>query len=81
MSEVRVIGKRTYEIIFGSDVIRNGVYLELSDRTGPQIEVMAEVFFYDEEGRVVFTSHKDEIPYNLIKWLHEAVAKEDWPVE
>jgi hypothetical protein len=62
-------------------VIRGGVYLELSDRTGPQIDVLAEVFFYDEEGRVVFSSSHEEIPYQLVKWLHEAVAKEGWPVE
>ncbi|MEN9844557.1 MAG: hypothetical protein RLZZ612_2386 [Pseudomonadota bacterium] len=81
MSEVRVHENRTYEIIFGSDVIRNGVYLELSDRTEPGIKVLAEVFFYDEEGHVVFTSYQKEIPYHLVKWLHEAVSKEGWPIE
>jgi hypothetical protein len=59
----------------------NGVYLELSDRTGSQIDVLADVFFYDEEGRVVFTSYQKEIPYLLVKWLHDAVAKEGWPIE
>jgi len=79
MSETKTFQGRQYEIIFGSDVQRDGVYLELSDRTGNTAEVLAEVFHYDEEGKVVFNCHRKDIPLPLIKWLMEAVAKEDWP--
>ncbi|MCP5334859.1 MAG: hypothetical protein H7A08_04095 [Oceanospirillaceae bacterium] len=43
-----------YEIIFGSDLQRDCVYLELSNRSAEPVEVLAEVIHYDEIGRVVF---------------------------
>jgi len=81
LSVVRILNNRRYEICFGSDVLRDGVFLELSDRSGDVIEVLAEAFFYDEEGRVVFSCFKEQVPYVLIKWLHETVAAEGWPIE
>ncbi|WP_163836719.1 hypothetical protein [Spartinivicinus ruber] len=80
MSELKEFEGRKYEIIFGSDVQRDGVYLELSDRTEKEIEVIAEVFHYDELGKVVFSCYKENVPFQLIKWLMDEVAKEDWPI-
>ena len=80
MSELRTFNGRRYEIVFGSDVQRDGVFLELSDRTDPTIEILAEVFFYDELGRVVFNAYKESIPFQLIHWLVESAAKEGWPI-
>ena len=79
MSVLKELEGRKYEIIFGSDVRRDGVYLELSDRTGETVEVIAEVFYYDEIGKVVFNCFREEIPNQLIKWLMDEVAKENWP--
>ena len=76
MSVLKELEGRKYEIIFGSDVQRDGVYLELSDRTGETVEVIAEVFYYDEIGKVVFNCFREEIPYQLIKWLMDEAAKE-----
>lgn len=42
---------------------------------------MAEAFFYDELGYVVFNAYRLEIPYPLIKWLYDAVLKEGWPLD
>lgn len=81
MSQQRVIGDRTYEILFVSDVQRDGVFLELSECTSRTRNVLAEVFFYDEIGRVVFTAFEPDIPYSLVKWLHDAVMREGWPVD
>jgi hypothetical protein len=80
MSELKEYEGRKYEIIFGSDVQRDGVFLELSDRTEETNKVIAEVFHYDEIGKVVFNGYKEEIPYQLIKWLMDEVAKEKWPI-
>jgi hypothetical protein len=39
------------------------------------------VFFYDEIGRLVFTAFEPDIPYTLVKWLHDAVTNKGWPVD
>ena len=80
MSETKRLSDKTYEIIFGTDVQRGGVYLELSDRTAEPIEVMATVFYYDEIGKVVFSASKNEIPFSLMQWLMAEVSKENWPI-
>ncbi|WP_220814809.1 hypothetical protein [Pseudomonas paralcaligenes] len=80
MSSIRTFEGRRYEIIFGSDVQRDGIYLELSDRTDEIVEVLAEVFFYDEHGKAIFNVYKNGIPLQLIHWLVELAAKEGWPI-
>ena len=72
-------GKR-YEILFCSDVLRDCVYLELSDRSKEPFEVLAVVIHYDEIGKVVFSCYKEEIPFPLIQWLLDEAAKEGWPL-
>ena len=81
MGQQRLIGDRRYEILFGSDVQRDGVFLELSEYTDGTRNVLAEVFFYDEIGRLVFTAFEPDIPYSLVKWLHDAVMNEGWSVD
>lgn len=65
MSNLRILEGRRYEIIFGSDVQRDGIYLELADRTDEIVEVLAETFFYDEHGKVTFNAYKNDIPLQL----------------
>jgi len=81
MSQEKWIGDRKYEILFGSDVLRDGVFLELSEYCDRTRNLLAEVFCYDEIGRLVFTAFEPEIPYSLVKWLHDAVENEGWPVD
>jgi hypothetical protein len=81
MSDLRCIAGRNYELIFGSDVKRDGVFWELSELTDGVRDIIAEAFFYDELGYVVFNTYRLEIPYSLIKWLHDAVLEEGWPIE
>lgn len=80
MSVLKEYNGRRYEIIFGSDVQRDCVYLELSDRSKEPFEVLAEVIHYDEIGKVVFSCYKEEIPFPLVQWLFDEVAKENWPL-
>lgn len=81
MSNVHSIAGRQYELLFGSDVIRDGVFLELSELADGVRDIMAEAFFYDELGYVVFNAYRLEIPYPLIMWLYDAVLKEGWPLD
>jgi hypothetical protein len=78
--KIMEIDGRKYEIIFGSDIIHDGVYLELSDVTGKSFEVLAVVFYYDEIGKIEFNCYKERMPYQLIKWLMDEVEKKNWPI-
>ena len=68
MSNVRSIAGRQYELLFGSDVIRDGVFLELSELADGVRDIMAEAFFYDELGYVVFNAYRirNTIPTNHV---------------
>ena len=81
MSVIKEYNGKKYEILFGSDVQRDCVFLELSDRSKEPFEVLAEVIHYDEIGKVVFSSYHEEIPFPLIKWLMGQVSKEGWPLD
>ncbi|WP_101758612.1 hypothetical protein [Oceanicoccus sp. KOV_DT_Chl] len=80
MSELKEFEGRKYEILFGTDVQNDSVYLELSDRTSEPYEVIAKATHYDEVGKVVFDCHKEEIPMQLIKWFMGEIEKENWPI-
>ena len=80
MSVLKEYNGSKYEILFGSEVHRDCVFLELSDRSKEPFEVLAEVIHYDEIGKVVFSCYKEEVPFPLIQWLLEEVAKESWPL-
>jgi len=56
-----------YEIVFGSDVIRNGVYVELN-RVNPR-ENLAMVFEYDADGTRSLNRGSDLIPAQAIDRL------------
>jgi len=69
---------KQYEIIKGSDVLRDGVYVELSDITDKDNrKYLLEIFHSDANGTELFSSEKMEIPYNILletiklaeKWL------------
>jgi hypothetical protein len=80
MSEIKEYRGRKYEILFGGDIIKDCVYLELSDRTLEPYQVIAEIIHYDEIGKVVFNCYQEEVPFPLIQWLMEEVSKENWPL-
>jgi len=66
--------------LFCTEVLKDCVYLELSDRTIEPFEVLAKATHYDEIGKVVFDCYKEEIPMHLIKWFMAEVEKENWPI-
>ncbi len=63
------IGVRTFGLIRGSDVQRDGMYLELSD-TGAA-KAVAEVFYSDETGQMSFSAYEEDVPLEAIELLIE----------
>lgn len=64
------IGAKQYVLQRGSDVVRDGLFLELfADSLDGQ--VLAEVFFSDERHEMTFTAFVEDIPVAAVEWLIE----------
>ena len=74
---VNYAGKQ-YELIFGSDVDRDGVYLELSTTEGSNTEVLLYAFCSDANQGFTFSAFKDELPFDLVE-LFVAEARKRLP--
>jgi hypothetical protein len=67
-----------YEIKMGSDLVRDGMFLELSDvATG---EVAIEVFFSDVDGSYVTTRYRNDVPLDVAAWLQEEARRRLPPI-
>ena len=62
---VEILGQ-SYTAVVGSDVDRDGMYLELSNRSNV---IIAEVFYSDESGSMTFTGHQADLPLPVVEWL------------
>ena len=62
---VEILGQ-SYTAVVGSDVDRDGMYLELSNSSKV---VIAEVFHSDESGSMTFTGHQPDLPLPVVEWL------------
>jgi hypothetical protein len=87
--QVRIIGSYTplahllingtaYRLLFGSDVINDGVYLELQDPRLPGHQVVLVAFRSDKNGQVSITAFEKEISLEVVVHFLEAVRAE-WP--
>jgi hypothetical protein len=66
-----------FKTVLGSDVRRNGRYLELIDlESGDEV---AEVFFADEEEKMSISVYKPDMPVDVIE-AFVAKAKLDLPI-
>jgi len=62
-----MLGER-YEVILGSDMTRDGMFLELWERH-PTRELAMEVFFSDAEGSFATTRYRADVPAEVEAWL------------
>lgn len=67
--EVIKIEARTFRLTHGSDVQRDGMYLELLDIDARK--AVAEVFYSDETGRMTFWAREEDIPFEAVELLIE----------
>lgn len=58
-----------YEILRGSDVIRDGMYLEASiSRPGMRDQVL-EIFYSDIDGSFTISYCRDDLPMELVEYM------------
>lgn len=62
-----------YQYVVGSDVKRDGMYLEVTDAQ-PEPDVL-EVFYSDQTYEMTFTAYRPDIPFELVEWAL-TIAKE-----
>ena len=61
------IAERSYRSLIGSDLQREGMFLEV--RNASDDAEVAEVFYSDADDRMSFTASRDEVPVELIEWM------------
>jgi hypothetical protein len=61
-----------YRIVFGSDVDRDGVYLELARQELDGVHPIVEIFRSDVDGRITVTSEAEPVPS---EWFSQLVSR------
>jgi hypothetical protein len=63
------IAGRKYVYTLGSDLTRNGMYLELSEVEGEGLLRMMEIFHDDGKGCMTLNTCHDAVPLAAAEWL------------
>ena len=69
------VNGRKYEIVRGSDVDRDGVYVELNDVTDQETKFLLEIFHSDSTGQEVLYAEKTEIPLEVLQAVLEVASQ------
>ena len=67
-----------YKLVIASDVVRDGLGVELEDEAG---EIVAEVFRCDPDHTVVVSTFGHSVPADTMAWLLETAQVELNPFE
>ena len=67
-----------YSFTRGSDVVRDGMFLEADVAGAQKRRTVAEVFYSDETGRFLVTCFEESVPVELIEF-HLAEARRCLP--
>lgn len=70
------VGDRRFELVRGSDIHRDGMYLEMSEAGGKS--GIAEVFYSDQTGDFVLNTFGHDVPLEAIEWI-AAKARTELP--
>lgn len=60
------IAGQSYEVVVGSDIQRDGMYLEAWNEAKA---VIAEVFYSDQDGTMTFTGYFPDLPLPFVEWM------------
>ncbi|EKT66020.1 TPA: hypothetical protein ACS8BP_000407 [Providencia alcalifaciens] len=70
-----------YELSRGSDIVRDGMYLELTMANTDPVLQLAEVFYSDVTHQFTLTCFEPNIPLEIIETLIEQAKKLLPPIE
>lgn len=60
---------KDYSYIVGSDVIRDGMYVEVTDDPSTFNKVI-EVFYSDETHKMSVTLYQPDVPLDVVEWAY-----------
>lgn len=74
---VTIAGDNNYFCTRGSDVDRDGMYLELGkwNFTTEELDLVMEIFYSDETAAMSVTAFKQSIPLAVVEWLINSAKK------
>lgn len=61
-----MFARQAYEAQMASDLVRDGMALELLDGAG---DVVADVFYSDATGEMRFSAYRRDLPLAAVEWL------------
>jgi hypothetical protein len=64
-----MIQGREYSLILGSDVDRDGMYLELYAGSNANGSPLADYFYSDQDGSFSLTVYAPSVPADALAWL------------
>ncbi|MFO0888805.1 MAG: hypothetical protein U0790_06615 [Isosphaeraceae bacterium] len=56
-----------FEVLFGSDLDNDGVYLEARDRSTDEVVLVS--FYSDADGSLSFEQHREGLPAEFVEWF------------
>ncbi|GMU80394.1 MAG: hypothetical protein AMXMBFR47_02650 [Planctomycetota bacterium] len=62
-----------YEAVIGSDLKRDGMFLEV--RARPGVVELLEVFYSDQTEQMTFTGYQPDIPLEVVEWAASMARK------
>ena len=74
------IGGRRFVSVRGSDVERDGMYIEVSEQVGSKDRVVLEVFYSDVDNRMTFSAFEKDLPFELIEQVAQTARERLTPV-
>jgi hypothetical protein len=60
------IAGQHYQAVIGSDLDRDGMFLEVTDEAAALVAVL---FYSDRGGSMTLTTHRPDVPLPLIEWM------------
>ena len=68
-----------YSYIRGSDITRDGMYIEVSDKLN-NANAIIEIFYSDVSHQMSVTLYKQDVPLEVVEWAI-AIAHKHLPVQ
>jgi hypothetical protein len=60
------IAGQNYQAVIGSDLNRDGMFLEVTDEANALVAVL---FYSDQDQSMTLTGHRPDLPLPLIEWM------------
>ena len=72
------LAERQFNAVIGSDLDRDGMYLEVSEEQNGEPVVVLEIFYSDKSDKMTLSAFATDMPIELIDWA-TAMAKTRLP--